>query len=90
MLWKRAEVIRSPLMSVTGSFQSYWTRPQSAASSQPPCCRCAEAGDILHLGSALLDPRLLLDLRMNSVALTGPRGSELPGGSAGLVPRVSE
>lgn len=34
MLWKRAEVIRSPLMSVTGSFQSYWTRPQSAASSR--------------------------------------------------------
>lgn len=34
MLWKRAEAIRSPLISATGSFQSHWTRPQSAVSSR--------------------------------------------------------
>lgn len=33
MLWERAEVVRSPLMSATGSFQSHWTRPQSAVGS---------------------------------------------------------
>ena len=84
MLWERAEVIRSTLMSATGSFQSHWTRPRSAASSS-----LAAGGDMLHLGSALLDPRLLLGLRMSSVALTVQRGSELPGGLAGLVHPVS-
>lgn len=84
MLWERAEVIRSALMSATGSFQSRWTRPRSAASSS-----LAAGGDTLHLGSALLDPRLLLGLQMSSVALTGQRGSELPGGLAGLVHPVS-
>lgn len=84
MLWERAEVIRSPLMSATGSFQFHWTRPRSAESSS-----LAAGGDILHLGSALLNPRLLLGLRMSSVALTGQSGSELPGGLAGLVHPVS-
>lgn len=78
-------MVRSPSNVSDWKFPVPLTRPQSAAGS-------SLAADVLRWRHSSpgerppLDPQLLLDLRMNSVALTGPGSLELPGGSAGLVP----